>query len=93
MADKNIKIGYYELCDADILLNTIYGCVTLCSVYGFMHSFRSRRIKFCMMCNFISAVCIFWRMWVIIFIMHGRNNFKFDTTETYVNKTNYFDNS
>jgi hypothetical protein len=59
MTDKNIRIGYYELCDADILLCTICGCVTVCTVCGLMRSFRSRRIKFYMMCNFMSAVSIF----------------------------------
>jgi hypothetical protein len=93
MTDKYTKIGYYELCDADILLSTTCGCVTVCTVCGFMHSFRCRRTKFCMMCNFMSAVSICLCIWVIIFIMHGTNTFKLDTTVIYVNKWNYFDNS
>jgi hypothetical protein len=63
-----------------------YYCIKVVdmSLCRYMH-----RIKFCVMCNFISAVCICWCIWVIIFTIHGKNNFKFDTTGIRINKTNY----
>lgn len=37
MAIINKKCGYSRQCNAKTFFNKIYGCVTVCSVCGYMH--------------------------------------------------------